>query len=325
MKLRKIVTGILAAAGMLVLILDGQTALNGAADGLELCLKTVIPSLFPFLFLCSVLTDSLWGSGFPWMRRFSRTLGIPEGAESLLIASVLGGYPAGAQAIGQAYQEGKLERRDAEHLLSFCSNAGPAFLFGITALQFPRLSYIWALWMIQILSALMTGIMGSTGEKGIAVLSHTDRSVSGILAQTVKTMGILCGWILLFQMISSFLARWILWFFSVEIQVVITGILELSSGCCALSQIEFLWLRFLVCSGFLSFGGICVLMQTASVISPLSLKSYLTGKLKQTAISLLLSVLFLMLGWPILFSVAVMLMIPVFFKKRSGFPHPSGV
>lgn len=325
MKLRKIVTGALAAAGMLVLILDGQTALNGAADGLELCLKTVVPSLFPFLFLCSLLTDSLWGIGFSRMQRLSHALGIPEGAESLLIAAVLGGYPAGAQAIGQAYQEGKLERRDAEHLLSFCSNAGPAFLFGMTASQFPELSDIWVLWIIQILSALITGMTGNPGGNSRTALSPNNQSVSGILSQTVKTMGFLCGWILLFQMLSAFLRQWFFWYFPEELQVLFTGILELSSGCCILSQIERLWLRFLVCSGFLSFGGICVLMQTASVISSLSLKSYLTGKLRQTTISLLLSALFLLLGWPILFSVAVMLMIPVFFKKRSGFPNPSGV
>lgn len=324
MKLRKMATAALAGAGMLVLILDGQTALSGAAAGMELCLKTVVPSLFPFLFLCSVLTDSLWGSVFPWMRQISGKLGIPEGGESLLIAAVLGGYPAGAQAIGQAYQEGKLERTCAEHLLSFCSNAGPAFLFGITAHQFPGMSHIWALWGIQILAALITGMMDSTGGNSRTALSSGNHSVSEILTRSVKTMGVLCGWIVLFQMLSAFLSRWFFWYLPEEIQVIFTGILELSSGCCILSQIEPLWLRFLVCSGFLSFGGICVLMQTASVISSLSLKSYLSGKLKQTAISLLLSALFWMMGWPILLS-AALLLIPVFRKKRSGFPTPSVV
>ena len=166
---------------------------------------------------------------------------------------------------------------------------------------------------------------GNPGGNSRTALSPKNQSVAGILSQTVKTMGIICGWILLFQMLSTFLRRWFFWYLPEELQVLFTGILELSSGCCILSQIDRIWLRFLVCSGFLSFGGICVLMQTASVISSLSLKSYLTGKLRQTTISLLLSALFLLLGWPILFSVAVMLMIPVFFKKRSGFPHPSGV
>ena len=36
---------------MLALILDSRTALAGAVQGVELCLKTLIPFLFPFLFL----------------------------------------------------------------------------------------------------------------------------------------------------------------------------------------------------------------------------------------------------------------------------------
>ena len=41
-------TGLTGAAGMLVLILDAKTALAGAKEGIQLCLYTVIPSLFPF-------------------------------------------------------------------------------------------------------------------------------------------------------------------------------------------------------------------------------------------------------------------------------------
>ena len=44
---KKILTGSLAALGILVLILDGKTAILGAGDAIELCLASVIPSLFP--------------------------------------------------------------------------------------------------------------------------------------------------------------------------------------------------------------------------------------------------------------------------------------
>ena len=37
--------------GMLALILDGRTAIEGARQGIGLCLRTVIPSLFPFFVL----------------------------------------------------------------------------------------------------------------------------------------------------------------------------------------------------------------------------------------------------------------------------------
>ena len=48
--------------GMLLLILDSGTALEGAKEGLVLCVSSVIPALLPFWVLSSLLTGSLWGS-----------------------------------------------------------------------------------------------------------------------------------------------------------------------------------------------------------------------------------------------------------------------
>ena len=56
MKSRKLLVGTVAAIVMLILILDGRCALYGAAEGLELCIRTVIPSLFPFFFFSTNVT-----------------------------------------------------------------------------------------------------------------------------------------------------------------------------------------------------------------------------------------------------------------------------
>lgn len=319
---RTILTACFSSAGILILILDGQTALAGGAAGLELCLKTVIPSLFPFLFLCSMLTGALWGQPVPWLRPLATALGIPEGGESLLVAGILGGYPAGAQAIGETFRNGLLSREDAEHLLSFCSNAGPAFLFGITARQFPELSMVWALWAIQLLSAMAVGMWHRQKTISRVNLLSASPSVYRCLIQTVRTMAVICGWIMLFQILLRFLSRWFLWHLSQEMQVLVTGLLELSSGCCSLPRIESIHQRFLVCSLMLSFGGLCVTMQTASVIDGLSIGIYLRGKLMQTCAALFLSGLYLLLDWPGLTAAAALLgLAACLMKKRVDFPE----
>ena len=81
---------------MLALILDGRTAIDGARQGIELCLRTVIPSLFPFFVLSILLTSSLLGSSLAVLRPLGRLFGMPDGAESLLIPAFLGGYPVAA-------------------------------------------------------------------------------------------------------------------------------------------------------------------------------------------------------------------------------------
>jgi len=320
MTVRKSMTALFAALGMLILILDGQTALAGASAGVELCLKTVIPSLFPFLFLCSLITGSLWGERFSFLLPISKITGIPEGAESLLIAASLGGYPAGAQAIGEAYREQRLTRMDAEHLLIFCSNAGPAFLFGIITQQFPQKNIVWVLMCIQLFSALLTGILNARQNTQSASFSPRTVSASQHLTTTVKTMGIICGWIILFRILTDFLTRWVFWYVSGDIQVILSGILELSNGCCMLSQISNPAHRFLICSGFLSFGGLCITMQTASVIGDLSLKPYLYGKLLQALFSLVFSLVYLAWGgWILMILCIGILLISAVMKKVVDF------
>lgn len=347
---RKCIRILLASLGLLALILDGQTALTGAAEGISLCIRTVIPSLFPFLFLCGILTNALWGSSSRVLRPVGQLLGIPEGGESLLIAGFLGGYPAGAQAIGEAYRSGRLGKEDAAHLLKSCSNAGPAFLFGMVAAQFEETKTVWAIWGILILSALIAGIRWDRQPVKPCRLAGKEDSVSMVAARTVKAMALICGWILLFRVLLAFLQRWILWYFPQTVQILITGLLELSNGCCGLSAADDPSLRFLISTAILSFGGVCVSMQTAGVIGELSLKPYLWGKAAQTLVSVLLSLLYLRFGWAVLWTTGVILLIfgklrkkevdfrnnpvynvtittrrkePCCFAKKSGAPAPT--
>lgn len=319
MILRKNAAALLSALALLVLILDSKTALIGAAAGLSLCLKTVIPSLFPFLFLCRILMQSLWGNVFPAAANICRALGIPSGGESLLIPAFLGGYPAGAQAVADGFREGRLTRQEAEHLLTFCSNAGPAFLFGMAALLFSRRTNLWALWCIQIVSSLLVGLFGKHSVQSRITVHSRPLNLTESLKQTIKTMATLCGWILLMRTLIQFLHHWFFWYFPATVQVIMSGILELSNGCCDLSRLPSESLRFFLCSGFLSFGGICVLLQTASVIGELSLIPYVYGKIIQLILSLILSAGYLLWGWASLISVTVILFFFSAMKKDVDF------
>ena len=323
MMLRKKAAALVSALALLVLILDSKTALSGAAAGLSLCLKTVIPSLFPFLFLCRILMQSLWGSTFPAAASVCRTLGIPAGGESLLIPALLGGYPVGAQAVADAFQEGRLTRQEAEHLLTFCSNAGPAFLFGMAGILFSGQTSLWALWCIQMLSSFLVGLWGKKPVQIRTIIPARSLNLTEILKQTLKTMALICGWILLMRILIQFLQRWFFWYFPAPLQIILTGILELSNGCCDLSLIPTESARFLICSGFLSFGGICVLLQTASVLGELSLIPYLLGKIIQTMVSLMLSAGYLLWGWAALIPAAGLLIFIPSLKKDVDFPEPS--
>lgn len=289
--MNKRLTGcIFAAIGMMVLIIDSRTALSGARDGITLCISSVVPSLFPFLVLSAFLTSALYGTDTPILRPLARLLGIPKGTEGIFLTGLLGGYPTGALAVHTAWNDGQLRYEEANRMLAFCGNAGPAFLFGILGSQFSDSWMLWLLWGIQIASAVITSLLLSGKSAGCNRVKST-KSVSFVdaLKQAVKTMGYVCGWIILFRILISFLTRWVLWLLPESLQVIIFGFLELANGCCSLSQIDSVGLRLIICSAILSAGGLCVLMQTASVIGKLDIRWYIKGKAIQTFLAVWLA------------------------------------
>lgn len=281
-----------AAACIFLLILDARTAIIGAQDGVNMCLTAVVPSIFPFLVLSGFLTSSIRGANAYLLRPLSRLLGIPKGTEGIFLTGVLGGYPIGAQEVHTAWSNGQLNIVQANRMLSFCNNAGPAFLFGILGAQFPEYWMLWLLWGIQILSSILISLI-LPGRSNNSDFQGQSNPISFVYAlkRGVSTMGYICGWIILFRILIAFLDRWLLWLFPTSIQVMICGFLELANGCCSVNSIGSVGLRFIISSAVLTFGGICVLMQTASIIKGLSIRRYLLGKTLQVIISVWLAVL----------------------------------
>ena len=292
-------TAIGGAIGMLLLILDSKTAIAGASEGMDLCIRSVIPSLFPFLTMSCLITGSLHGKRLPLLGGLCRLCGIPAGADPLLVVGLLGGYPAGAQAICQAYQAKKLDRHDAARLLGFCSNAGPAFILGLGMQLFPSVSWAWALWGVHIVSSLLVGILLPGRSKNHAKTGdYPGISLSAAVSGSVKTMSVICGWIVLFRVLLRILRRWVLWLLPDLVQVLLCGALELTNGFLYLSDIADMGIRFILSSCMLSFGGICILLQTVSVTEDLGLGLYFPGKILQTVLSFFLSTVVMMIHEP---------------------------
>lgn len=270
------------AAAMGLVLLDGQTAQAGVREGLRLCTGVVIPALLPFFVLSNLLTRELWGqSGRPlWI--LGRLFRIPEGAECLLIPAFLGGYPAGAGAVGQAYASGGLAKDQAQRLLGYCSNVGPAFLFGIVAGAFEDPLAGWRLWGFQILGALLAARLLLGDPRKAA--PYKVGAQGDLVTLTVLTMGKICVTVVLFRVVLCYGAKYL----TMEgiLGVLLGGLLELTNGCCNLKMVP-IRLRESVAGGLMALGGVCVLFQTKGVADGLSLKYYFAGKGIQALVCIL--------------------------------------
>ncbi len=279
--------GFLPAVGMLILIIDSRTALRGAAEGVDLCIRTVVPSLLPFFILSSILTNGFNGKELRLLSPLGRICGIPPGHEPLLMLGLLGGYPIGAKGVYHAWSSGTLNKRAAVRMLGFCSNAGPSFIFGMAASMFNSKMTGWILWLIQICSAILTGIClprKQVDHQRITITRETARN--DVITASMKSLCSVCGWVILMRVVISFLQHWFLWLLPKTVAVAVSGLLELANGCCDLYNIPSEAVRFILCSGMLSFGGVCVLLQTVSVTKELGIGWYIPGKMSQCVLSI---------------------------------------
>lgn len=275
---------------LILLITDTNTASNGAKDGIEICLKVIIPSLFSFLIVATYLNSIILGRRIPILPYITDRLQIPSGGESILLLGLIGGYPVGAKLIADLYHSKKIKKETAHILLGYCNNAGPAFIFGIagTAFVSPMISFI--LWIILIASAVITGfLLPKPRPAEISALPTSEISLSQALKSSIYACASICGWVIVFKILLSYLYTW---FPNLPLSpsgIVLTGILELSNGCIAATQMANPVIRFLLYAAFFAFGGLCVLLQTSSITGTLGTGLYIHGKFIQTGISLILS------------------------------------
>lgn len=127
----------LLGAGLLVcvaaLLLYPTQATQAGREGLALCGNVLLPSLFPFFVLSSLvvelgLADCLGRLLSPLMVPLFR---VPGAGAAAVVLGFVGGYPVGARTAVSLYESGLCSRTQTERLLAFCNNAGPAFLFGV--------------------------------------------------------------------------------------------------------------------------------------------------------------------------------------------------
>lgn len=286
--MKKTVSILAALVFALLLLLFPGDAAGAVREALALCAQSVLPSLFPFL----IAVELLCSLGFSaWLQRLCGPMMGPlfslRGACAMpLLAGLLGGYPTGAATAAALHEQGLLSRTEAEKLLGFCNNCGPAFILGYTASILGDSSLGWRLWAVHLLSALVTGVLLCRPGRGKttpalsrplpAPVVSPSLALTGAVKRAVTASLNICAWVVLFRVLAALLPLpgWTI------------GALELVSGVAALPPGR---AGFIAAAGLLAWGGLSVHCQTMTVIGDLPAAAHLRGKLLQSALSVLLA------------------------------------
>lgn len=302
---------------MAALIIDSRCAAESALAAVELCLRTLIPGLLPLFVVSAMLVPELKSARIPGL---SKLLGIPRGSEGIFLLGCAGGFPVGAGCIAQAVHNGNLSKEDGTRMLGFCNNCGPAFLFGVLA-SILEPGQALALFVIQTEAALLTATLWPGQSEGAYRPTGGSVSLPAAVKQSTASMAGVCAWVILAGVLAGFLRRWFFPMLPEDLSVLLTGLLELTTGAITAAELPDTGLRFLLCTVFVCFGGISVLLQIQGLAAPagLFMGSCIAQKGVQALLGALLAASFLRFGWPLL-----LLPIPagILLKKAVAIPRP---
>lgn len=153
---------ILLLCVLIIIILNPTKYSSVALTGLEVWVKVLVPSLFPFF----VLTKLFSASGFidDFTKLFAPTskklYKCPPVSTYIFLMSIITGYPVGAKLVADFYNSGNLSKTDAIKTLSFSANSGPMFILGSVAIgMFKSKKLGLIIYISHILGALINGLV----------------------------------------------------------------------------------------------------------------------------------------------------------------------
>ena len=231
----------------------------------------------------------------PWLAGLMEPLyRVPGAGSAALVLGLVGGYPIGASTAAQLCRAGLVSREEGERLLTFCNNSNPVFLIsvlGVGVFGSVRTG-IW-LWLIHVLSALLTGLAfrghGKTAGRRPLTRPAAFRAVSLPMAlveaveSSLRGMLSVCAFVTFFYVLARPLAA-----LGGRTGAALVGLVELFSLTPLLTADT--W-GFVLAAGMAGWGGFSVLCQTAAVLegSGLSARYCLRGKAVQGLLSAILA------------------------------------
>ncbi len=260
-------------------------AMQGA---LFVCARAVIPSLFPFLLLTEAFMRTKGGQeAFSFLGKpLSLCFRTSSAGGAVYLVGILFGFPLAAKVLTFYRLSGAISKKEAERLLLFTNNTGPAFIIGgigIKMLGSVRFGIV--LYLIEICVSFLFGcVLGIFCKKEKEVppppLLCEPFSLPSIVQKSALQMLSICGYIALFSVLSSLISSFAP---TKAFCALIYSLCELGSAAAFISSSLFNALTIPFLAFALCFSGASVYLQAMDFLSKtdISSKYYIPVKLLQ--------------------------------------------
>ena len=145
---------------IILFIINLNTCMQSTCTGLNLVIKAILPTIFPFSVICNLIIH------YDGISFYSNILGpiickplkLSNCSSFPIVASLLCGYPLGCKYCCDLYELGCISKEEYLRLLNIASNASPIFLIGsVGAAMLGNIKYGFILLLGNYLAPLIIG------------------------------------------------------------------------------------------------------------------------------------------------------------------------
>ena len=303
MSKKNIVLATISIFIMLIVLSSPTKYVASCYQGLMLWATRLVPTLIPFCFLTSVLSHS--GLPFALSKRvgrvFAKTYGCSELGAYTYLMSILSGYPVGADTLRELHASRTLSTRDISLISTFASTSGPIFVIGTVGVgMYSSLKVGIVMYAVHILSALLNGLLyrkrytPSRYSYSPAKCDWLSIAISSTLKSTLMVGVMVTIFYLLADIVVSLgVVDAISSILPIPHDIsyaILTGMVEMTRGCLAISRIDSIW-SIPIANSLIALGGGCIAMQSISLLkdSGVKITSLLIPKVTQALLTLVIS------------------------------------
>lgn len=236
-------------------IFHADSAKAAAYQGIQRCLNVLIPSLFVTMAMSGLLIKCGFVSAVgKLISPVSRRIFFISGESALIfLLSQIAGYPVGARLLKIQFDDGRLNKSEAELLSCVCFGSGGAFIFGCAAAD---REIGWLILISTFLSNVLILLLLRPLLKRHCSTPPTPESTEfsgdiliGSVTSAGKGMFEICCCVIIFSVVSEMLG----------VSGAVAAVLDIT----ALGNITGASVPLL--TGLISFGGICVFLQISAI------------------------------------------------------------
>lgn len=281
----------------------------------QIWIGNIFPALFPFFVLSEILINfgfvELFGELFKHL--FEKVFKINGNASFIFFMSLISGFPSSSKYTRELYLENKLNEFEATKILMFSHFSNPLFILGTVYTFINDQKMCFLIMIAHYLSNIIIGLLirnyhqskiiktkfsikkalSKMHNKRISNKKPISIIITNSLINSINTLLLILGVVTTCLIITTIIDN--NFHLPLIFKTILSGSLEITQGLKHVSLLNCsLFIKMILITSFLSFGGISVHMQIISIISDTKIRylPFLLARILHVIISIILVIIF---------------------------------